>query len=317
MVAVTSASTGLQIGLMATALGLGFRHGIDWDHIAAITDLTGSQESGRRSMVLATFYALGHAAVVFVLGVLAIALSAEVPDWIDDAMGRVVGVTLVALAVYVVVSLARDGHDFRMRSRWMLVFGFVRRVATRRRATPVPAPVVISHSHDHRHDELHDHDHDHDHDRDHPHRRGQVHSHPQDGAVPADAAVATATAHRHVHHHVGTLPADPFFTYGRPTAVAVGALHGIGAETPTQILLFLAAARAGGTAIGIALLLCFVVGLLASNTVVALTATFGFLRVSRNFALYAIVSVLTAGFSFGVGVLLLTGHAPLLPALTG
>ena len=69
MVAVTSASTGLQIGLMVTALGLGFRHGIDWDHIAAITDLTGSQESGRRSMVLATFYALGHAAMVFALGV--------------------------------------------------------------------------------------------------------------------------------------------------------------------------------------------------------------------------------------------------------
>lgn len=133
----------------------------------------------------------------------------------------------------------------------------------------------------------------------------------------AEAAVATTTAHHHVHHHVGTLPADPFVTYGRPTALAVGALHGIGAETPTQILLFLAAARAGGTAIGIALLLCFVVGLVASNTVVALTATFGFLRASRNFAVYAAVSVVTAAFSLVVGALLLTGHTPLLPALTG
>jgi high-affinity nickel-transport protein len=301
MLAVSSASTGLQLGLMVTALGLGFRHGIDWDHIAAITDLTGSQESGRRSMVLATFYALGHAAVVFVLGVVAIALSAEVPDWIDDAMGRVVGVTLLALGVYVVVSLARDGRDFRMRSRWMLVFGFVRRVAARRRG-PAHNAVVITHEHDHRHDE-HDH--------------GHVHTHSHDVTIPADAAVVTTTAHRHVHHHVGTLPTDPFVTYGRPTAVAVGALHGIGAETPTQILLFLAAARAGGTAIGIALLLCFVVGLLASNTVVAFTATFGFLRASRNFAVYATVSVLTAAFSLVVGIVLLTGHAPLLPALTG
>jgi high-affinity nickel-transport protein len=116
---------------------------------------------------------------------------------------------------------------------------------------------------------------------------------------------------------MGSLPADPFLNYSRLTAGAVGALHGIGAETPTQILVFLAAARAGGTAIGVALLLCFVVGLLASNTVVALTATFGFLRASRNFALYATVSVLTAAFSLVVGVLLLTGHAPLLPALTG
>ena len=303
MLAVTSASTGLQVGLMATALGLGFRHGIDWDHIAAITDLTCSQESSRRSMVLATFYALGHAAVVFVLGVLAIALSAEVPEWIDDAMGRVVGVTLLALGVYVVVSLARDGRDFRMRSRWMLVFGFVRRLATRRRRATASAPVLITHDHDHLHDERHGHDH--------------AHPHPDDVADHTEATVATTTAHRHLHHHVGTLPADPFLTYGGPTAVAVGALHGIGAETPTQILLFLAAARAGGTAIGIALLLCFVVGLLASNTVVALTATFGFLRASRNFALYATVSVLTAAFSLVVGVLLLAGHAPLLPALTG
>jgi high-affinity nickel-transport protein len=313
MLAVKSASTGLQIGLMVTALGLGFRHGIDWDHIAAITDLTGSQESGRRSMVLSTFYALGHAAVVFVLGVLAIAVSAEVPDWIDETMGRVVGVTLLALGVYVVVSLVRDGRNFRMRSRWMLVFGFVRRVATRRRRTSASAEVVITHEHDHRHDEHHDHDHDHVHAHPHPH----PHPHPHDVTMPTDATVATTTAHRHVHRHVGTLPADPFVTYGGPTAVAVGALHGIGAETPTQILVFLAAARAGGTAIGIALLVCFIIGLLASNTVVALTATFGFLRASRNFALYATVSVLTAAFSLVVGVLLLTGHAPLLPALTG
>jgi high-affinity nickel-transport protein len=303
VVAVTSASTGLEVGLMATALGLGFRHGIDWDHIAAITDLTGSQESGRRSMVLASFYALGHAAVVFVLGVVAIALSAEVPGWIDDTMGRVVGGTLLALGVYVVVSLARDGRDFRMRSRWMLVFGFARCLARRRRGAAGSAEVVITHDHDHRHGELHDHDH--------------GHAQPKDFPIRTEAAVATTTAHRHVHHHVGALPADPFPTYGRPTAVAVGALHGIGAETPTQILVFLAAARAGGTAIGIALLLCFVVGLLASNTVVALTATFGFLRASRNFALYATVSLVTAGFSLVVGVLLLTGHSPLLRALSG
>ena len=301
MVAVTSASTGLQLGLLATALALGFRHGIDWDHIAAITDLTGSQENGRRSMVLATCYALAHATVVFVLGVLAIALSAEVPSWIDDAMGRVVGVTLLALGVYVVVSLARDGRDFRMRSRWTLVFGLVRRLVARARGTSPSSPVVITHEHDHRHDGLHGHDHT----RDHQLMRGY------------DAAVASTTVHHHVHHHVGTLPADPFSGYGRSTAVAVGALHGIGAETPTQILLFLAAARAGGTAIGIALLVCFIVGLLASNTVVALTATFGFLRASRHFALYATVSAFTAGFSLVVGVVLVTGHAPLLPALTG
>ena len=37
-------------------------------------------------------------------------------------MGRVVGITLIALGVYVFVSLIRHGREFRMRSRWMLVF---------------------------------------------------------------------------------------------------------------------------------------------------------------------------------------------------
>jgi hypothetical protein len=314
MTVATTASTGLELGLVLTALGLGFRHGIDWDHIAAITDITGSQDNGRRSMVLATFYALGHAAVVFALGVAAIVLSAEVPSWVDDAMGRIVGVTLLALGVYVAVSLVRQGRNFRMRSRWMLVFDFFRGAARRvnARRHPASAPLVISHAHEHRHDALHEHDHE------------LEHSH-ADADDPVDvesdlrspAAVATITAHRHLHHHVGTLPTDPFTTYGPPTAIAVGALHGIGAETPTQILLFLAAARAGGGGVGVALLVCFIVGLLASNTVVALTATFGFLRASRHFRVYATISAVTAAFSLVVGALFLAGQTPLLPALGG
>jgi high-affinity nickel permease len=107
MMLAVDTTTGLQAGLMLTAAGLGFRHGIDWDHIAALTDLTGSQASRRRSMFLATLYALGHALVVFVLGVLAITAIAQVPPWLDDAMSRIVGITLIALGTYMIVALAR------------------------------------------------------------------------------------------------------------------------------------------------------------------------------------------------------------------
>src|SRR6476659_8611737 len=107
---------GFQLGLLVTAYGLGFRHGIDWDHIAAITDIAGTQDQPRRSMGLATLYATGHAAVVFALGVLAIALGDLVPDAFDRAMERVVGVTLIALGIWVFVALARQGRHFRMRS---------------------------------------------------------------------------------------------------------------------------------------------------------------------------------------------------------
>ena len=83
-----------SVGLMVTAFGFGFRHGIDWDHIAALTDITGSQEEGRRSMVLATMYALGHALVVFALGVAAIVAAERLPSSVNGVMEHVVGETL-------------------------------------------------------------------------------------------------------------------------------------------------------------------------------------------------------------------------------
>src|SRR5262245_49364609 len=98
----------LGLGLLVSAVAFGFRHGFDWDHLAAITDLTSSQSKPRRSLLLATLYACGHAAVVLVLGVAAIAFSEELPTSVDSVMGRVVGVTLVVLGIYILVALIRE-----------------------------------------------------------------------------------------------------------------------------------------------------------------------------------------------------------------
>ncbi len=139
------------LGLIGTALVLGIRHGFDWDHLAAITDVTSTtataehaehdheaihaetaqhdhQHGGpaevaahghepaasehphpaptprlideqKRAMLLGTLYALGHAAVVAVLGILALSFGAILPDWVDTVMGPVVGATLVFLGV--------------------------------------------------------------------------------------------------------------------------------------------------------------------------------------------------------------------------
>ncbi|HEU0245108.1 MAG TPA: hypothetical protein VFQ75_14495, partial [Candidatus Limnocylindrales bacterium] len=54
---------------------------------------------------------------------------AILPDWVDPIMGRVVGFTLLFLGVWVFVSLwqyLRNGTEFRLRSRWMLVFDGIR-----------------------------------------------------------------------------------------------------------------------------------------------------------------------------------------------
>ena len=264
---------GLQLGLLLTAYGLGFRHGIDWDHIAAITDIAGSQDQPRRSMVLATMYAAGHAAVVFALGVLAIAAGDLVPESLDRAMERVVGVTLVALGVWVFVSLARQGRSFRMRSRWMLVFDWVRGVRRRVGATRA-----------------------------------------EQGSVLVDVGEDLAH-HPHPHPHEHRMPAAPPGGYGQRTAFGVGMLHGVGAETPTQVVIFLTAAGAGGTGIGVVTLAAFLAGLLTSNSLIAVTASFGFLRASRSFTVYASVAVVTGAFSLVIGLLLLAGWGSGLPAL--
>ena len=268
---------GLGFGLLISGFWFGFRHGIDWDHIAAIADITSTQDERRRSIVLGSIYAVGHAAVVLVLGVIAILAGDLLPRGIDEVMGRVVGVTLIVLAVYVVVSLIRHGRDFRLRSRWMLVFAGARRAArwVRRRGS-------------------------------------EAHDQPDDMADP------TSWHHGHHgrpgHHHHREPERDEPMTYGVGSALAVGTIHGIGAETPTQVLIFLAAAGAGGPAIGMAVLVAFVVGLLVSNSLITVGSAFGFLSAARNFAVYATVAVIVATFSLVLGTLFVLGRESVLPA---
>lgn len=295
----TTQETTFHVGLVLAALGFGFRHGIDWDHIAALTDIVGSHKESRRSMICATFYALGHALMVLTLGLAAIVLAARLPSWVDGVMEHVVGLTLIILAVYVVFGLLRHGRDFRMQSRWMLIFGLVGRAARRVRGRT--ELVEIEHEHQHDHDDTHDHQ----------------HLEPIPAAAGSTAAVAVQQRHTHRHRHIVAMPPDPFTQYRNRTAFLVGVLHGIGAETPTQVLLFVAAAGAGGTVAGVALLVCFLIGLVSSNTLIAAAGTFGFLNASRNFRTYAAVSLLTAGFSLTIGALFLFGRASALPAFFG
>ena len=112
----------IGIALLGTGLGLGLRHGIDWDHIAAISDVAGSQKSRRRSMGMGTLYALGHAAVVVALGLLAIWFGTLLPDWVDGYMEKLVGLTLLLLGAWLIWTMVRNRGRLVLRSRWMLVF---------------------------------------------------------------------------------------------------------------------------------------------------------------------------------------------------
>src|SRR5439155_17526360 len=186
-----------------------------------------------RAVWLASLYALGHASVVAALGLLALYFQALLPEWIDPIMERLVGLTLVALGLWVFYSLIlywRGDGDFRLQSRWMLVFGAARHGWHRLQ-----------------------------------HRAG---------------------AHAHEAH--------PFRVdqYGPRAAFSVGMLHGVGAETGSQVLIIAAIGGAASQGLGTAMMLAFIVGLLISNTLIAVLSATGFISSSRAKTVYVLVGAL-------------------------
>lgn len=280
--------TGL-LALIGLGLALGLRHGIDWDHIAAITDITGSVvttdeqatmivadggsgilttagsgaqflspaqrgklHEARDGMFLATLYAFGHAIVVVILGLLAIWAGTILPAWIDPIMERVVGVTLLVLGVWIFYSIWRYGRSFRLQSRWMLLFSLIGRGWARVRATFSGHP--IEHTHD-------------------------------------------------------------LTQYGPKTAFSIGMIHGIGAETGSQALLLAGAAGATTPQTGTLMLLSFVIGLVVSNSLIAAFSTFGFVSSSTKRTVYLVIGILAGVFSVLVGAFFVLGQGAELPDL--
>jgi len=105
--------------------------------------------------------------------------------------------------------------------------------------------------------------------------------------------------------------------YGWRTAFSIGLIHGVGAETPTQVLLFVSAAGAGGSAIALGLVAAFVVGLFISNTAISFATVFGYVSLTRRRSIYLGAGAITGVFSLIVGSLFLVGRSSLLPALLG
>ena len=204
---------------------------------------------------LGTLYAVGHALVVIALGLAALAFGALLPDWLDPIMGRIVGLTLVVLGVWVLYSVyryARTGEAFRLRSRWMLVFDGVR-YAWRR-----------------------------------------------------------LQARLHGHEHVEPLEMS---SYGTRTALGVGMIHGIGAETGTQVLLIAAVGGAASAGLGVQMLLAFVLGLLISNFAIVLVSSVGFVASQKREMIYVAVGAVAGVFSLVIGTVFLFGLDGVLPDL--
>ena len=303
----------MSLGLLLTALGLGLRHGIDWDHIAAIADLSSTTKDKKRGFALSMAYAVGHGAVVFVLGTFAILFGLAIPDSLDEWMGRIVGVTLIALGAWILVELARKGKDFRLRSRWMLVLNGTFAGFRRVRQSVSGRQISVEHDHTHTHiDDVHIDVHAHDH----AHAEATA-------AVTAPVAAGRFGAlrtrlhghdHSHAHRHDLTLPDDPDAGYGHGTATGIGMLHGVGIESPTQIAIFVASTAAVGVGFGLMLLGTWVLGLIIANAFLATVAGAGLLNAEKSFPIYAALAVILSIASIVLGVLFVFG-LDILPAL--
>jgi len=103
--------------------------------------------------------------------------------------------------------------------------------------------------------------------------------------------------------------------YGARTALGIGAIHGIGAETGTQVLLITTAVGASSQVAGVIALLAFIAGLLISNTVITVLSTLTVVSSSRRQWIYVMAGGIAAVFSLVVGVLFLLQAGDLLPDL--
>ena len=119
-------------------------------------------------------------------------------------------------------------------------------------------------------------------------------------------------ARLHGHEHVEPLEMS---SYGPRTAFGVGMIHGIGAETGSQVLLIAAVGGASSAGLGMPMLAAFVVGLLLSNFAIVVVSSVGFVSSQARERFYVAFGGVAGLFSLVVGTIFLLGLNGGLPDL--
>jgi hypothetical protein len=119
-------------------------------------------------------------------------------------------------------------------------------------------------------------------------------------------------ARLHGHEHVEPLEMS---SYGARTAFGVGMIHGIGAETGSQVLLIAAVGGASSAGLGVPMLGAFVIGLLLSNLAIVVISSVGFVSSQARERVYVAFGGVAGAFSLVVGAIFLLGLNGGLPDL--
>ena len=132
-IASFSDGTTLLIVLGVSVL-LGLRHASDPDHLAAVTTLIAAkrEQAARRAARLGLTWGLGHATSLFVFGLPVVLYRAYLPEPVQSGAETVVGILIVALALWLLVRWRRgifrlDNHEHaQARAPWQAyVIGLV------------------------------------------------------------------------------------------------------------------------------------------------------------------------------------------------
>jgi sulfite exporter TauE/SafE len=89
----------LFIPLLLTVYA-GFTHAFEADHLLAVGNIVSQRDSVKTSMKDGIYWGLGHASTIFGIGLLMIALQANVPNHYFHWLEAAVGIMLIVLAVY-------------------------------------------------------------------------------------------------------------------------------------------------------------------------------------------------------------------------
>jgi High-affinity nickel-transport protein len=92
------------LAIIAIAVALGVRHASDPDHLAAVTTLVASgQERTRAAAGLSLSWGLGHATTLLACGLPIVLFKAYLPESVEQGTETLVGLVIVALAVWLLV----------------------------------------------------------------------------------------------------------------------------------------------------------------------------------------------------------------------
>jgi high-affinity nickel permease len=242
---------------LGSCLVLGLRHGFDYDHLAAIGDITAVQRNWASGLRLGVTYALGHAFTVATLGVAVLELHMGLPDRLDHWTEKLIGLTLILLGIGVVAGILRkDAHGHR--------------------GTRIESRLAIA----------------------------------------INGLLWIGWQIRRLWDSGARRPQRFQWMYNGKSVFLIGMLHGIGAETPSQLALFFLTANLGGTSRGMLGLAAFALGLITMNALMTASLGGAFRSSNQHPRFYHAIAWTGAIYSCGIGLIFLLGISDRLPALS-